>query len=392
MGDFSYGACEAVSPLIRRVVCENPTPFTYRGTGTYIVGRGEVAVIDAGPPLASHLDDVLAALAPGETVSAALVTHTHSDHSPLTGDLAAATGALSYGFGPHATVWRLDPDDRVDFSGYISADEQAAHRAELDALPDELKREGADTAFVPDMALRDGDLVCGDGWTLRAIHTPGHCSNHLCYELLEERALFSGDHVMGWATSIVGPPDGSMADYMASLAKLLSFDHERYWPTHGPPIDDPAAYVASLIEHRHERERQIAEHLSAGPCRIADIVPKMYEGYDKRLWYPAASSVYAHLLHMVSQGRVRVAGDAEAADSASSGSAGEAADGAASSSAGGAADSAASGSADGTADSNTSSSSADRAADSNAVSAASGSAGEAAARLTSVYELAAARH
>lgn len=313
LGEFDYGACDQVSPMIRRVICKNPTPFTYRGTGTYIIGRGEVAVIDAGPPLASHLDDVLAALEPGETVGAALVTHTHSDHSPLTGDLVAATGALSYGYGPHASVWKLDPDDRVDFSGYISAEEQEKYQAEFDELPEELKREGADTGFVPDVALVDGDIVAGDGWTLRAVHTPGHCSNHLCYELLEENSLFSGDHVMGWATSVVGPPDGSMQDYLDSLAKLLEFDHERYWPTHGPPIPEPTAYVRSFIAHRSDREQQIIEHLRPGPCRIADFVPKMYEAYDKRLWYPAASSVYAHMLHLVESGRARVL-DADGSD------------------------------------------------------------------------------
>ncbi|WP_428118103.1 MBL fold metallo-hydrolase [Candidatus Poriferisodalis sp.] len=309
LGEFDYGASIEVTPLIRRVICANPTPFTYRGTGTYIVGHGEVAVIDAGPPLPSHLDDLLSAIGPDETVGAVLVTHTHSDHSPLTKDLTAATGALSYGFGPHGAVGPDDPDDKVNFSAYISAAEQQKYRAEYDALPDELKREGADTDFVPDVALVDGDIVSGDGWTLRAVHTPGHCSNHLCYELVEEKSLFSGDHVMGWATSVVGPPDGSMQDYMASLGKLLEFDHETYWPTHGPPIPEPAAYVRSFIAHRTERERRIIEYLRSGPCQIADFVPEMYEGYDKRLWYPAANSVYAHMLHLVESGRARVLDD-----------------------------------------------------------------------------------
>lgn len=309
LGEFDYGVRDQVTPLIRRVICKNPTPFTYRGTGTYIVGRGEVAVIDAGPPLDSHLEDLLAALEPGETVTAALVTHTHSDHSPLTASLTQATGALSYGFGPHQTTSGADPDDRVDFSAYISEDEQKKYQAEYDALAPELKREGADTDFVPDVALADGDIVSGDSWTLRAIHTPGHCSNHLCYELREEKSLFSGDHVMGWATSVVGPPDGSMQDYLASLRKLLDFDHTQYWPTHGPPIPEPAAYVSSFIAHRTDRENQIVEYLRPGPCRIADFVPKMYDGYDKRLWYPAASSVYAHMLHLVESGRARVLDD-----------------------------------------------------------------------------------
>ncbi|HCB33622.1 MAG TPA: MBL fold metallo-hydrolase [Acidimicrobiaceae bacterium] len=309
MGAFDYGVVDRVSPLIRRVVARNPTPFTYHGTGTYIVGRGAVAVVDPGPPLESHLDAVLAALEDDEVVTHAFVTHTHSDHSPLTGRLTERTGALSYGFGPHGAVRPDDPDDRVDFSAYISEAEQERYRREFDELDDDLKHEGADTDFVPDVALADGDVVYGDGWTLRAVHTPGHCSNHLCYELLEEAALFSGDHVMGWATSVVGPPDGSMQDYLASLHKLLDLAIERYWPTHGPSIPEPAAYVRSFIAHRTEREDQILAALADGPCRIADFVPRMYAGYDKRLWYPAASSVHAHMLHLCETGRARVVDD-----------------------------------------------------------------------------------
>lgn len=309
IGEFEYGSVDAVSPMIRRVICKNPTPFTFKGTGTYLVGQGEVAVIDAGPPLPSHLDDVLAALGPDETITHAFVTHTHSDHSPLTAHLKERLGVNSYGYGPHGEVRPDDPDDKVDFSAYISEEEQEKYRKEYDELPDELKREGADTEFVPDVALRDGDIVEGAGWTLRAIHTPGHCSNHMCYELAEENALFSGDHVMGWATSVVGPPDGSMKDYLASLEKLLPFEHERYWPTHGPSIPDPTAYVRSFVAHRREREEQITEYLRAGPRQIADFVPEMYEGYDKRLWYPAANSVHAHLLHMFETDRVRVLDD-----------------------------------------------------------------------------------
>lgn len=307
MGDFKYGVVTQVSPLVRRVVCNNPTPFTYRGTGTYIVGRGEVAVIDAGPTLDSHLNDLLACLDEDEIVTHAFVTHTHSDHSPLTGPLKERTGALSYGYGPHGQVRPDDPDDKVDFSAYISAEEQEQHRKEFDELPEELKREGADTDFAPDVVLRDGDIVSGPDWSLRTIHTPGHCSNHLCYELTQEATLFSGDHVMGWATSVVGPPDGSMKDYLASLEKLLEFSHERYLPTHGPEISEPADYVRSFISHRTEREEQILGYLAAGPRQIADFVPLMYEGYDKRLWYPAAGSVHAHMLHMYETGRIRVA-------------------------------------------------------------------------------------
>jgi len=307
MGEFEYGAVVQMTPMIRRVICKNPTPFTYKGTGTYIVGTGRVAIIDPGPPLSSHVDDVLAALGPDETVSHILITHTHSDHSSLTARLKALTGAPSYGFGPHGNVQAPDPNDKIDFSKYFTAAEKKQFDQEWDDLPDELKREGADLAFRPDERVADGDAIRGEGWTLTAIHTPGHCANHVCYYLAEEKALFSGDHVMGWATSVVGPPDGSMKDYLASLRKLLPYDAERYWPTHGPAITEPNRYVQSFIEHREDREVQILFYLQGGAKQIADFVPEMYAGYDKRLWYPAANSVLAHMLHLVETNRVRVA-------------------------------------------------------------------------------------
>ncbi|MGQ4808444.1 Hydroxyacylglutathione hydrolase [Candidatus Entotheonellaceae bacterium PAL068K] len=306
MGEFEYGVVDHMTPLIRRVICKNPTPFTYKGTGTYIVGTGKVAVIDPGPPLSSHVDDVLARLGPDEEVTHILITHTHSDHSALTARLKELTGALSYGFGPHGEVRALDPDDKVDFSKTFTAEEKERFDKEWDELPDEIKREGPDLNFVPDERLTDGDVIQGHGWTLTAIHTPGHCSNHICYHLAEENALFSGDHVMGWATSVVGPPDGSMQDYLASLRKLLPRNHACYWPTHGPAITDPINYVRSFIEHREGREAQIIAYLRTGAKQIADFVPEMYVGYDKRLWYPAAHSVHAHMLHLVETGRVNV--------------------------------------------------------------------------------------
>ncbi|MDE0206287.1 MAG: MBL fold metallo-hydrolase, partial [Candidatus Tectomicrobia bacterium] len=281
-------------------------PFTYKGTGTYIIGTGKVAVIDPGPPLSSHVDDVLEALGTGETVTHVLITHTHSDHSSLTARLQQRTGARSYGFGPHGTVRAHDPTDRVDFSAYFTAQEKARFDKEWDDLPDEIKREGPDLDFRPDERLADGDVVHGGNWTLQALHTPGHCSNHLCYYLREENSLLSGDHVMGWATSVVSPPDGSMQDYLASLRKLLPLEAERYWPTHGPAVTEPDRYVRAFIAHREDRERQILDSLRDGPRRIADIVPGMYAGYDKRLWYPAANSVYAHMLHLVDTARSRV--------------------------------------------------------------------------------------
>ncbi|MCZ6873065.1 MAG: MBL fold metallo-hydrolase [bacterium] len=306
MGEFEYGVAVQVAPLIRRLICKNPMPFTYKGTGTYIVGTGKVAVIDPGPSLSSHADDVLTALGPDEEVSHILITHTHSDHSALTARLQELTGALSYGFGPHGQVRDFDPDDKVDFSDHFTTEEKAQFDKEWDDLPDEIKREGPDLNFTPDVRVADSDVIHGDGWTLSAIHTPGHCSNHICYHLAEENALFSGDHVMGWATSVVGPPDGSMQDYLASLRKLLPRSDTRYWPTHGPPITDPRTYVQSFIEHREDREDQIIAYLRHGPKQIADFVPAMYAGYDKRLWYPAANSVHAHMLHLVETERARV--------------------------------------------------------------------------------------
>lgn len=308
MGDFTYGAVSEVSPLVRRVVCENPNPFTFRGTGTYLVGHGDVAVIDPGPSLVSHVDDVLAALEPGERVSHILVTHTHSDHSTLAPILAERTGAGTHGFGPHGTVSDHDPDEMIDFSEHFTPEETTKFREEWDAIPDELKREAPDTDFVPQIVLADGDEVSSSGWTLRAIHTPGHCSNHLCFALEEEATVFTGDHVMGWATSVVGPPDGSMNDYLASLELLLDVPTDRYLPTHGPAIDNPHDYVRSLIEHRRSREQQILDGLAPGPSTIAELVPEMYAAYDKRLWYPAAASVFAHLLGMVDEGQVTCEG------------------------------------------------------------------------------------
>lgn len=306
MGEFGYGTVTQLTPLIRRVVCKNPTPFTYKGTGTYLVGTGKVAVIDPGPSLSSHVDDVLAALRPGEEVTHIVITHTHSDHSALTARFQERTNAPSYGFGPHGTVRPLDPTDKVDFSKYFTAEEKARFDKEWEEQPDELKREGPDLSFVPNVRVGDGDVIAGDDWTLTAIHTPGHCSNHVCYALEEEKSLFSGDHVMGWATSVVGPPDGSMRDYLASLRKLLPRDDTRYWPTHGPAITEPILYVQAFIQHREEREAQIMAYLRTGARRIADFVPEMYAGYDKRLWYPAANSVHAHMLHLVETGRAVV--------------------------------------------------------------------------------------
>lgn len=306
---FEYGVVQQVSPLIRRVVCRNPGVFTLMGTGTYLVGRGSVAVIDPGPGLAEHIDAINAALGAEEQISHVLVTHTHSDHSTAAPALASAHDALTYGFGPHGDVAEHDLADRVDFSSYFEPDELNTLIAAYEDLDPALKFEGPDLEFVPEVVLSDGDVIEGDGWSMEAVWTPGHCSNHLCYSLREESALFSGDHVMAWATTVVGPPDGSMAQYLASLRKLSARGERIYYPTHGPAVEDPAKYVLALLAHREEREAQILSLLSDRPTGIEDIVPVLYASYDKQLWYPAAASVHAHLLGLVEDGKVTVDDD-----------------------------------------------------------------------------------
>lgn len=274
--DFRYGEAALVTPLIRRVIAENPSAFTFHGTGTYIVGRNEpgaeVAVIDPGPDMDAHVASLLRAVE-GQRVSHILITHTHRDHSPAAAALKAATGAPTYGFGPHA---------RYEGEGVEA---------------------GGDLDFEPDHVLGDGDIVSGADWTFEAVHTPGHTSNHLCFALREEAALFCGDHVMGWSTTIVSPPDGDMLAYMNSLAKLRARDEQRYYPTHGAPIEAAQTFVEGLIAHRQEREAQIAVCLADGVGRIPEMVARMYADIDVKLHPAAARSVLAHLVHMVATGR-----------------------------------------------------------------------------------------
>lgn len=304
----AYGRVDRLSPLIRRVVAKNPNPFTFTGTGVYLVGRGRVAVIDPGPTLDEHIDAVLSALDEGERITHVLVTHTHSDHTAGVAKLVERTGATTYGFGPHGPVPDHDPLDTVSFDEYFTEEEKEEFDKAWRDTPDELKREGPDTDFRPDVTVGDGDVIEdgeGDGrWTIEVVHTPGHTSNHICFGLREEKVLFTGDHVMGWATSVISPPDGDLFDYLASLEKLLERDDERYWPTHGPAIEAPQDYVRSFIAHRRAREAQIVEALEKGPATIKDIVPGIYAAVDKRLWRAAANSVYSHLLALHREGRV----------------------------------------------------------------------------------------
>jgi len=276
--DVAYGRCDTVSPLIRRVIADNPGPFTYTGTGTYIVGHGEVAVIDPGPDSPAHLQALLSATA-GERVTHILITHHHLDHSPLARALTAETGATILG----CAVKTAPAADSLSFE------------------------EGFDV-FTPDVSVCAGGLIEGTGWSLEAIPTPGHTSNHICYALGQENALFCGDHIMGWSTTVITPPDGDMGDYLRSLALIRARGFSTLWPTHGPPIADPAPFIDAYIAHRKDREAQIITRLAAGEHRIPEMIPTLYAAVDRRLWPAAAHSVLAHMIELVKTGRVTARG------------------------------------------------------------------------------------
>lgn len=278
--DFEYGRCDQLSPMVQRVVADNPGPFTYTGTGVFIIGGANVAVIDPGPTTPAHKAALEKALE-GRAVTHVLVTHHHIDHSPLAKPLAEAHGCKVYGYG-------LQP--RPPQGGEVR----------LEA--------GDDLTFKPDVEIRDGEIIKGDGWTIEAIHTPGHTSNHLCYDLKEENTLFSGDHIMGWSTSVVSPPDGDMGDYLNSLRRIYDRHFDILRPTHGPAITDVDVFVKAYIDHRLAREAQIANALQSGLNNIFDIVGTLYADIDKRLHPAAAHSVLSHLIHMRQEGRVRADG------------------------------------------------------------------------------------
>ncbi len=285
-----YGKCQQLSPLVRRVTCENPSAFTYTGTGSFIIGTGCVAILDPGPHDMRHLDALLAALSPEETVSHIMVTHTHSDHSPLAKYLKEKTHALICGGEdrPLQTA-ALDPD--------------------LPELVAGIKLEEAvDNDYCPDIVLKDGDIIAGHNWTLEAVFTPGHIGNHFCFSLGQEKTLFTGDHIMGWSTSIIAPPEGNMADYMQSLEKLLFRDDVLLRPTHGPAIEEPKEFIRAYIEHRQAREEQIIAQLKAGLSQIQPMVEVIYADIDKKLHPAAAMSMLAHLQGMVQTGRIKCHG------------------------------------------------------------------------------------
>ena len=274
------GEVEPLEPLVRRVLAPNGSPFTFTGTQTYLVGGPDgVAVIDPGPAEADHLAALERAIG-GASVVAILCTHTHRDHSPAAAPLAERTGAPVVGCAPLA----------LDTGG---------PRADAPF----------DRTYAPDTVLADGDQVSGPGWTLTAVATPGHTSNHLCFALEGTGALFTGDHVMGWSTTVVAPPDGDMADYMASLDKLRARGDRVYYPAHGPAVNNPRQLVRGMIGHRRQRERQIVKLLGESPQDIAAMVPRMYKGVNEYLWPAAGLSVLAHLIDLERRGVVARSGE-----------------------------------------------------------------------------------
>lgn len=279
---------ERVSPLVRRIVAPNPSAFTFTGTCTYIVGEGAVTVIDPGPADAGHLDALEAALAEkGERLTHILVTHTHRDHSPGATLLKQRTGAVTIASGPHGR-----PSGRDVPSGAPA----------LDAA--------GDTEFDPDRRVAHGDMIEADGVTFECVFTPGHTANHMAFALPAEKALFSGDHVMAWSTSVVAPPDGNMTDYMDSLELLTGRDDAVYWPGHGGPVTDPRRFTRAFITHRRMREQAILKRIEAGDRTVSEIVDKVYAGLDQRLVPAAGLSVLAHLHDMAARGIIAAEGDA----------------------------------------------------------------------------------
>lgn len=279
-----YGQAVEVAPGVRRLTANNPGPFTFHGTNTYLVGTDALAVIDPGPDDDAHLGAILAA-AGGRAISHILVSHTHRDHSPLAARLKAATGAMTAAQGPHrpARPLRLGEVNALDAS--------------------------ADTAFAPDLVLADGARVAGDGWTIETVLTPGHAANHAAFALAGTGILFSADHVMAWSTTIVAPPDGAMADYMASLDRLLARDDRLYLPGHGGPVRDPQPFLRGLKAHRKMRERAILERIQGGDRTIGEMVAAIYRDTDPRLHGAAALSVLAHLEDLARRGAITADGE-----------------------------------------------------------------------------------
>ncbi|MBW9091026.1 MBL fold metallo-hydrolase [Rhizobium wenxiniae] len=279
----AYGHAVPVADGVLRLTVNNPSPFTFHGTNSYIIGQSTLAIIDPGPENEAHFDALMKAI-DGRAVSHIFVSHTHRDHSPLARRLKDATGALTVAEGPHRAS-------------------RVLHEGEINPFS-----ESADTDFVPDIAIADGGVIEGDGWSLSAIHTPGHTANHSAFALDGTGIVFSADHVMAWATTIVAPPDGSMADFMTSIEKLLARKDRVYFPGHGGPVREPASFLRGLRTHRRMRERAVMERIIAGDRLITDMVKTIYAKTDPRLHGAAALSVLAHIEDLLEKGRVETDG------------------------------------------------------------------------------------
>ena len=277
--EFEYGKAQTLSPLVTRVMANNPGPFTFTGTGTFIIGKNEAAIIDPGPALPQHETALHDALK-GKTLTHIFLTHHHADHSPLAAPLAAHYGCKIYGLSPKTAAQNGGP----------------------------ILEAGEDRTFAPDVQISGGDTFTRDGWSLEALHTPGHTSNHICFALKEENTLFSGDHIMGWATSVVLPPDGHMGDYLTSLKTVAARRFGIIRPTHGPAITAPAPFLKAYIAHRYERENQIGMALARGHTNISTMVETIYVDLDKRLFPAASLSVLSHLTYLCETGRVECNG------------------------------------------------------------------------------------
>ena len=322
--EVAPGQCQQLSSLVRRITADNPGKFTFKGTGTYLVGHDQVAVIDPGPADTAHVQAILAAVQ-GAEVSHIVITHTHRDHSPAAKELVAATGAATYGFGPH-------PTDPLDYPYSFNIGEIASDPEAVDTEPagdattsdtasastgDTTSTSASDTEksgdleFTPQITLRHGDIIEGDDWQLECLHTPGHISNHLCFALAQESTLFTGDHIMGWSSTIIPPPHGSLADYLASLRLLLDRQDTCYLPTHGPAITTssgftPQDFAQAVLSHREQRSAQILHQLSSGTQTIAELVAAMYHDKPLALHLPASQSVIAHLVFLLETSQVRL--------------------------------------------------------------------------------------
>jgi len=279
----AYGQAVPVAPGVERITAENPGPFTFFGTNSYIVGSSSVAVIDPGPEDEAHYQALMAALG-GRAVTHIFVSHTHRDHSPLARRLQAATGAVTVGQGPHRPARPLRDGEINPFS------------------------ESSDLSFVPDITLGDGETLSGDGWALTAVLTPGHTANHAAFALEGRDILFSGDHVMAWSTSIVAPPDGSMADYMTSLERLMKREDRLLLPGHGGPVTQPAGFLRALKAHRLRREQAVLARMRAGDTEIAEMVKVIYRDTDPKLHGAAALSVLAHIENLMERGEIAADG------------------------------------------------------------------------------------